>query len=229
MDQLYDKKAGRYDEWYQTSEGIVVDRIEKEAVMGYLGPRPGMSVLDIGCGTGNYSLALARLGLNVTGVDISAAMLARAREKAGLEGLKVEFIQADAGLLPFPGETFDAVISVTAMEFMPDLSAALREAFRALKPGGRLVVGAIGRDSAWFRFYDEKARRDGDSVFRAARFYTLEDLRKAMPGRELRAKAVLFAPPDFDFEDGQAAMELEATAVRAGRTDGGFICAVSVK
>lgn len=229
MKQLFDEKAGRYDEWYQTPEGVVVDRIEKEAVLGYLKPRAGMKLLDIGCGTGNYSLFLARLGLNVTGVDISLPMLERARDKAGREGLKVEFIQADAGLLPFPGETFDAVISVTAMEFLPDLRAALLEAFRVLKPGGRLVVGLVGRDSAWFRYYDEKARRDSDSVFRAARFHTLEELQEAMPGREARARAVLFVPPDFDFSAEQAALELEAAAVRAGRTDGGFICAVSIK
>lgn len=71
MKQLFDKKADSYDEWYRTAAGRFVDRIEKEAVFSYLEPQAGMSVLDIGCGTGNYSLALAGKGLKVTGVDIS--------------------------------------------------------------------------------------------------------------------------------------------------------------
>jgi len=229
MGQLFDNKAGRYDEWYQTTAGRFVDRIEKEAIFSYLEPHAGMSVLDIGCGTGNYSLALAREGLKVTGVDISPAMLASARAKAEAEGLAVEFLQADAGQLPFPDNCFDGVLSVSALEFLPDLAAALRESYRVLKPGGRLVVGVIGRDSDWDRYYTEKARRDSKSVFNQTRLYTLEELRGAMPGGSIRARAVLFTPPHFDYESEQAALALEFAAIQAGRTDGGFVCAASVK
>ncbi|MDQ0286560.1 SAM-dependent methyltransferase [Desulfofundulus luciae] len=229
MSQLFDDKAGTYDEWYLTPAGRFVDRLEKEAVLAYLEPRPGMSVLDVGCGTGNYSLELARRGLKVTGLDISPGMLAKARAKAQAEGLPVEFVQGDAVQLPFPDDSFDGVISVSAMEFVPDLGAALQEAYRVLKPRGRLVVGLIGRDSSWGRFYAEKARRDPDSVFNRARLYTLDELRCAMPGDAVRARAVLFTPPGFDYEQEEAAWQIEAAAVAAGRTDGGFICAVSIK
>ncbi len=229
MKQLFDDKAGSYDSWYQTAAGRFVDRVEKEAVLAYLEPRPGMSVLDIGCGTGNYSLELARRGLRVTGLDISPGMLAKARAKAEAEGLPVEFVLGDAGQLPFRDNSFDGVISVSALEFLPDPGAALREAYRVLKPCGRLVVGVIGRDSSWGRFYAGKACRDPGSVFNRARFYTLDELRRAMPGGSVRVCAVLFTPPDFDYRQEQAAQELETAAVKAGRTDGGFICAVSVK
>ncbi|HHW44329.1 methyltransferase domain-containing protein [Desulfofundulus thermobenzoicus] len=229
MKQLFDDKSDSYDAWYQTAAGRFVDRVEKEAVLAYLEPRPGMSVLDIGCGTGNYSLELARRGLKVTGLDISPGMLAKAAARAQVEGLPVEFVLGDAGQLPFRDNSFDGVISVSALEFMPDPGAALREVYRVLKPCGRLVVGVIGRDSSWGRFYAEKARRDPGSVFNRARLYTLDELRCAMPGRSVRARAVLFTPPDFDYRQEQAARELEAAAVNAGRSDGGFICAVSIK
>ncbi|MGB9662687.1 MAG: class I SAM-dependent methyltransferase [Moorellaceae bacterium] len=229
MAELFDKKSEDYDAWYETPKGKLVDRIEKEAVYAYLLPERGMKILDIGCGTGNFSLELARRGVEVTGVDISEAMLAKAREKAVREGLNIEFLHADARQLPFEDESFDAVVSVTALEFVPDLREALQEAYRVLKVGGRLVVGLIGGKSAWSRYYEARAASEPDSLFRWARFPTLEELLAAMPGSEVKGKAVLFVPPDFDFTKVEAALELEARAQQEGRTDGGFVCAVSYK
>ena len=229
MGQLFDGMAGSYDSWYQSPSGRVVDRIEREAVYDYLEPRTGMKVLDVGCGTGLYALDLAARGLDVTGVDISRPMLERAGAKAQDAGLDVTFLEADALRLPFKDQSFDAVLSVTALEFAPDLSTALHEAFRVLKTGGRLVVGLIGRDSDWWRLYDEVSRREPDNIFNRARFYTLGELLAAMPGRNVRGKAVLFVPPDFDYTREEQALAMESEAVKSGRTNGGFICAVAMK
>ncbi len=226
---LFDEKALKYDEWYRTPAGRFADRVEKEAVLALLEPHPGMSVLDVGCGTGNYSLELAGRGLVVTGLDASPEMIKAARAKAEERGLDVEFVLGDALQLPFGDGSFDAVICVCALEFLPDPKAALLEAYRVLKPGGRLVAGVIGRDSSWGRFYREKAGRDPGSVFGKARFFTLEELRQIMPGKNLKTRAVLFVPPDFDWRQEGLAGEIEEEARRAGREDGGFICAVSEK
>ncbi|HBX23366.1 MAG TPA: class I SAM-dependent methyltransferase [Desulfotomaculum sp.] len=229
MSQLFDDMADSYDSWYETPSGRVVDRIEKEVIYSYLEPWAGMKVLDVGCGTGHYTLDLAAQGLDVTGVDISRPMLEQARAKAQHAGLDIQFLEADAFQLPFNDQSFDAVIAVTVLEFAPDLSTALRETLRVLKTGGRLVVGLIGRDSDWWRLYDEKSRRDPDNIFNRARFYILEELLAAMPGRDVQGKAVLFVPPDFDYTLEDQALAMETEAVKSGRTDGGFICAVAVK
>ena len=224
-----DKMADTYDDWYKTPKGMLVDKIEKAVIYEFLKPESGMEILDIGCGTGNLSLELAKLGARVTGIDISEAMLVKAREKAARENLCINFCCADANELPFEDETFDAAVSLSALEFASDLKKTLLEIYRVLKPGGRMVIGLIGGGSAWSRYYEKKAKKDPESVFRHAHFRTLDELIAAMPGENVQGKAVLFVPPDFNFEDREKALELEGEAQKQGRKDGGFICALSYK
>ncbi|BCV21253.1 class I SAM-dependent methyltransferase [Moorella sp. Hama-1] len=229
MTEVFDRKAGDYDDWYQRPLGALVDRVEKEPIYAYLDPHAGEYILDVGCGTGNFSLELARLGVKVMGIDISEPMLARARKKAADAGLAVEFLHADAMNLPFADNTFNKIVSVTALEFAPDLKAVLAESYRVLKPGGRMVIGLIGGNSLWSRHYKARAAREPDCLFKHARFYTLDELLAAMPGRDVKGKAVLFFGPDFDGTKVDEALAIEAAAAREGRTNGGFIAAVSYK
>ncbi len=229
MAAIFNRKAGDYDDWYRHPLGALVDRVEKEPVYTYLEPRAGERILDIGCGTGNFSIELARLGARVTGIDISESMLAKARRKAEAAGLAIEFIHADAMKLPFADNTFARIVSVTALEFAPDLKAVLAEAYRVLDLNGRMVTGLIGGNSLWSRHYQARAAREADSLFKHARFYTLDELLTTMPGKDVQGKAVLFFGPDFDGTKVEEALAIEAAAARAGRSDGGFIVAVSYK
>ncbi|APC08339.1 class I SAM-dependent methyltransferase [Neomoorella thermoacetica] len=229
MAEIFDRKAGDYDDWYTRPLGALVDRVEKEPIYAYLDPHAGEHILDVGCGTGNFSLELARRGVKVTGIDISDPMLAKARKKAADAGLAIEFLHADAMNLPFGDNTFDKIVSVTALEFAPDLKAVLEESYRVLKPGGRMVIGLIGGNSLWSRHYEAQAAREPDCLFRYARFYTLDELLAAMPGKNVQGKAVLFFGPDFDGTKVDEALAIEAAAAREGRTNGGFITAVSYK
>lgn len=113
-----------------------------------LGPlEPGAHVVDVGCGAGLDSLIAARMvGATgrVIGVDMTPAMLARARDAAREAGLtNVVFHEGYAEELPVPDRWADAVISNGVLNLMPDKAVALSEMARVLKPGGRLQIGDI--------------------------------------------------------------------------------------
>lgn len=101
--------------------------------------RPGERALDVGCGCGATALAMADLGASVTGVDISAPMLAHARTRAQSAGADAEFVLADAMHHAFSGD-FDLVFSRFGVMFFADLTAAFANLRAALKPGGRLCT-----------------------------------------------------------------------------------------
>ena len=109
--------------------------------MAALAPRPGERILDIGCGSGETTLELARAvspGGEVTGVDISRPLLDLARRRAeGLTG--VRFVEGDAQVHPFAPGSFDGVFSRFGVMFFADPAAAFANLRKALKPGGRLA------------------------------------------------------------------------------------------
>ncbi|GIJ44018.1 methyltransferase [Virgisporangium aliadipatigenens] len=113
-----------------------------------IGLRPGDRVLDACCGTGASALPAARLvgpTGRVLGVDLAEPALARARAKAHRQGLtNVEFRAADAGRTGLPSESFDAVVCVFGIFFLPDMAAAVAELWRLVRPSGTLAVTVWG-------------------------------------------------------------------------------------
>jgi ubiquinone/menaquinone biosynthesis C-methylase UbiE len=106
--------------------------------------RPGQRLLEIGCGTGNLALLVARLhpGAEVTGIDPDPRALARARRKAARRGTPVRWDRGFAQELPYPDAAFDRVLSSLMLHHLDadGRVAALREARRVLRPGGTLHV-----------------------------------------------------------------------------------------
>jgi ubiquinone/menaquinone biosynthesis C-methylase UbiE len=120
-------------------------RAYRDDLLDFAGIAPGVSVLDIGCGTGTQAIAAwrrSRPGGSVAGVDISGEMLACARRKARRAGLGIDFRRADATHLPFEDARFDSVTMTTVMHMIPEPKRrlCLREAARVLRPGGRLLL-----------------------------------------------------------------------------------------
>ena len=108
---------------------------------------PGERVLDAGCGTGDYTLALAEAGFHVMGVDYAKGMIARAWAKVtdDLAGT-VSFQQADLNRrLEFPDAHFDHVISISVLQVMADPAFTLRELWRVLQPDGTFVLLHVPR------------------------------------------------------------------------------------
>ena len=139
---------GYRDEWL---EGIPEASIESFAGTGHpfsLGElKPGDNVVDVGCGAGIDSLVAAKMvgptGY-VVGVDMTPAMLQKARRAAEEAGLtNVEFCRGYGEDLPVPDGWADVVISNGVLNLMPDKIAGLKEMNRVLKPGGRLQIADI--------------------------------------------------------------------------------------
>lgn len=113
-----------------------------------LGLAPGAQVLDLPCGTGASALpaaeAVGPTG-SVVAVDLAEGLIALAQAKARAAGLRnVRFVQADMRTTGLPGESFDAVVCVFGVFFVPDRPALMRELWRMVRPGGTLAVTCWG-------------------------------------------------------------------------------------
>jgi ubiquinone/menaquinone biosynthesis C-methylase UbiE len=104
-----------------------------------LGGRRGKA-LDVGCGDGKFTRALAGLSTETSGIDVKAKKIDEARAAAKEAGAPVDFRVASGEALPWADATFDVVAFSNSLHHMPTPSAALNEAARALKPGGLLYV-----------------------------------------------------------------------------------------
>jgi len=117
---------------------FLVDRIEAG---------PNDAVLDVACGTGAISLALARsYGCSVLGLDQSAEMLAEGRRRVAAAGLenRVRLEQGNAETLAFPDGAFDALTSGYLLRYVEDPAATLAELARVVRPGGRMAILDFG-------------------------------------------------------------------------------------
>lgn len=115
----------------------------KRLITAALGPLVGKRVLDLGCGTGEVTRMLRALGADVTGLDLSDAMLARARAKNAPTGKgdpRHRAFLGDAESLPDSDAVYDAVVARHLVWTLPDAPAALREWHRVLRPGGRVLI-----------------------------------------------------------------------------------------
>ena len=109
----------------------------------FVGDVAGLDAVDLGCGEGENTRRLARLGARMTGVDLSGGMIAQARAAEEAEPLGIDYRVVPARDTGLPGSAFDRVVSTMALMDAPEIEGAMREVHRLLRPGGLLAFSVL--------------------------------------------------------------------------------------
>ena len=181
-----------YAQWRASGIGAITEQLQRRLILSLLGDVKGRHVLDVGCGDGDLAVELRRRGAIVTGIDASLEMIEAARARAKREGVQVDFCLGAAESIPFAGERFDAVVAMTILCFVTNADPVFGEIARVLRPGGRLVIGELGKWSLW-----AAARRVrawfGSALWQQGRFRTSGELQRLAERAGLSAGPVIGA------------------------------------
>ena len=179
-----------YDRWYETPRGQWIGQRETALLLAALQPRPGESLLDVGCGTGFFTRAVApAITGPVTGVDINPEWVAYARRR---DPGGAAYDVADARALPYGDDSFDLVVSIAALCFIEEERAAVGEMIRVARR--RIAIGLLNRRSLLWLL---KGRSGGRGGYRGARWHTAgeaQELFRRLPVQHLRVRTCIHIP-----------------------------------
>ena len=216
MAEIFDEWPEKYDQWFDTPIGMLVREYESRLLLEMARPGQGERVLDVGCGTGIFTLDLLASGSRVTGLDLSLPMLQRAGKKAA--GRPFHMVQGNMRWLPFADGSFTKTVSVTAIEFLEDARDGVAELFRVTKPGGLVVVASLNSLSPWAT-RRKAAAEDGHTIFKHARFRSPAEMADLAPLPALIRTAIHFQKHD----DPDRAREIEREGDTRGLDSGAFL------
>jgi ubiquinone/menaquinone biosynthesis C-methylase UbiE len=217
-------------EWYEKSFGedyLIVykhrdfggARREVDQMIAWLGLPPGSKVLDLCCGMGRHSLALAEAGYEVTGVDLSEPLLREARSQIGAE--QVIFLSSDMRDLPLDGG-FDAVVNLFTsfgyFEADEEQIKVLREICRMLKPGGKFIIDFLNPAYVIRHLVPHSTREDGENLIDESRRiedgYVKKDIiltsNNDSTPRQYHERVKLYPLEKFEEMISEAGLQLEA-------------------
>ncbi len=208
-EQFHDLEAPVYDDQGYTRNTLK----EVDFLIDELDLSPGDSVLDVACGTGRHAVELASRGYSVTGIDLSAGMLARAKDKAAAAGVDIEFIKADA--IKFSLEkTFDAAICLcegafgllaSADDAIAHPLAILHNISNSLKPGAKALFTVLN-GFRMIRNYTEQGAEKGHCE--PMTLSKVSDIAPTEGGEPLRLRERGFIPTELVLLFQRAGMEV---------------------
>ena len=166
-----------YRSWRGSELGRITETLEQGLILSLIGDPKNADLLDVGCGDGALAVALAERGASVVGLDASAAMIEASRDRASRHDSALSLCIGRAEELPFAEESFDLIVAVTILCFVAEAERTFQEMGRVLRPGGKLVIGELGKWSTW-----AAARRIrgwfGSSLWRQGYFRTPAELQR---------------------------------------------------
>jgi len=219
MIKVFNEEAASYDDWYKTDIGNLIDKIETEAFYKLLSKESYKRILDIGCGTGNYTFKLENRSDEIIGCDVSDKMLEKALNKKISLKSKANFIQSSAEKLPFKDEVFDLIISVATFEFIDNKRETFEEAMRCLKKDGEIIIGFLNKTSEWGKLYQSDYFTE-NTVFKYAKLFSKEEVKEIFGAKPIQINEALFFSPEVSNVEEAIKIELSKPKI-----EGGFFCA----
>jgi SAM-dependent methyltransferase len=138
-DPFLEFKLAQRERWAHFAPVEALTTQPAAQLVKHAGVRANQRVLDVACGTGVVAVTAARVGARVTGLDLTPALLAHARENSQLAGVAIEWREGDVEALPFGDGSFDIVMSQYGHIFAPRPDVAVAEMLRVLAPGGTIA------------------------------------------------------------------------------------------
>jgi SAM-dependent methyltransferase len=138
-DPFAQMKAAQREGWASFAPLEMITTPTAAKLVRFAEVRAGQKVLDVGCGTGVVAVTAARLSATVSGLDLTPALLEKAKENAAIAGVSIDFREGDVEALPFNDASFDVVLSQFGHMFAPRPALAVSEMLRVLRPGGRIA------------------------------------------------------------------------------------------
>jgi len=203
----FNRHTREYEAWFTKNRYAYLSELR---AIGLLVPRAGVSV-EIGIGSGRFAKPL---GINI-GIEPSSAMRNIAHKKS------IDLIDGVAESLPIASSRLDTALVVTSICFVVDLDASLHEAYRVLKPTGRLIVGFVDRESFLGRVYER--RKHGNVFYSVANFYSTEELLRRLKTAGFRK----FESKQTVFHDLHKIRNIEA--IKNGYGEGAFVVVAASK
>ena len=207
----FEDRYDRYDAWYEKFPGERLFKIELNCLKKLV-PAPGFSI-EVGVGTGRFA---EKLGVKY-GLDPAFNPLKISRSRG------ISVVQGDGRQTPFRDNTFETLFLIVTICFADEPELLIKEAFRILKPGGRIILGLVPRNSDWGKYY-LKLKSQGHFFYRYADFYTVSEINSMLEHSKFEPPlglSTLFGPPpdgsDEEFIDEKL------------REDAGFVCISSRK